>query len=131
MTKPLKMVMREPCKECPFKVGSLPGWLGPHSPQQLFDFIHVQDGAFGCHMSIDEAAKRGENPKTSDNIEICTGSLLHAKKTIKSFKNRAMEFFKNAVAAWAKTPVMGFEFIEHHKRYEKPLLGQRRGRAQA
>lgn len=46
----------QPCKECPFRRVSLPGYLGGNDPKS-FAFHANTDGPFPCHIAMRRAPK--------------------------------------------------------------------------
>jgi hypothetical protein len=47
---PMKINLRKPCSQCPFRRNSLRGWLGPWDVEQLLH--HLGRGEFPCHQTI-------------------------------------------------------------------------------
>jgi len=104
--------MKKPCRSCPFRRTSLPGWLGAAMPEE-FALSIARDEALPCHESIDyedpewltkwESRERGEH---------CIGSLILARNVLK------LPRFKDAPKVEPdRALVFGSfkEFIEHHR----------------
>lgn len=70
------------CKECPFSNKSMPGWLGPHSIEEILDSQQFEH-PFSCHM------QRTEDSSISDiltgELQICRGWVASATKSCKKF----------------------------------------------
>jgi hypothetical protein len=97
----------KPCKECPFKKGSVAGWLGPYkTPLQFVQDSFQQDGML-CHMSVER-----------DDLKVCVGSLHCANKSAKQFQGELLEAqlsVKDDTDA-ADECMTAPEFIRHHQR---------------
>lgn len=120
----MKIVLRAPCRECPFLKKAIKGWLGEDTPEQVWAKVHA-DTPFGypCHMDVDEVSEsRGEDEtwrEDPDSVEQCTGALLHAAKTSKSYSDRFREAARQALKAIIGLDgILGMEFMKHHK--ERP-----------
>lgn len=44
--------MKKPCRECPFRKTSLPGWLGRATPEGFIDTV-MADHRMPCHLEVD------------------------------------------------------------------------------
>lgn len=70
------------CSECPFRKNSLPGWLGPHSLDQILN-SQRDEIPFSCHK------ERTDNSTVSDiasgKLHICRGWMASANKSCKLF----------------------------------------------
>lgn len=77
-----------PCSQCPFKRGSLPGWLGEWSgPEELS--AHVLAGnRYPCHMTMNEASHyddMGIEEELIDDLILvdstqCKGSMMYRER---------------------------------------------------
>lgn len=74
---------KSPCKECPFRKDSLPGWLGSMSrnPQIFIDGLEYT--IVPCHMKVkwDEVEKRNLIVNGKDNP--CVGALQLCHNSLK------------------------------------------------
>jgi hypothetical protein len=96
----------KPCKECPFKKGSVAGWLGPYkTPLQFVQDSFQQDG-MTCHMSVER-----------DDLKVCVGSLHCANKSAKQFQGELLSAQKSVAddTDAADQCMTAPEFIEHHQ----------------
>lgn len=108
-----------PCAQCPFRKGSLRGYLGPwESPEELLlvtfsdsEFVsgHGHPG-FVCHMTI------------NNNEKICAGSLHCANKSMKLYRDQHMEALQASLPEKDAENVMtSWEFTEYHGALPAPL----------
>ena len=70
------------CSECPFKSNSLPGWLGPHTLDQILD-SQRDEIPFSCHK--ERTDKSDVSDITSGRLHICRGWMASASKSVKLF----------------------------------------------
>lgn len=79
----MKLTMcRHICGECPFRKDSAPGWLGPHTVDEIMNAQQFEQ-LFSCHRTRDdettvEAIINGEYP-------ICRGFIASASASCKLF----------------------------------------------
>ncbi len=119
----MKIVLRPPCRECPFLKKSPSGWLGQDSPEEVYAKAH-SDGEFGypCHMDMDRLDKigsldneYGEWRQDPDSVEQCVGALIHAKITAKCYGDKVREAAREILAKlFGTSGILGIEFINHH-----------------
>lgn len=112
----MKISLRPPCKECPFLKKSLPGWLGPDTPQNVWAKVH-SDGPFGypCHMDAEKVKADDGDLQDPDSVEQCVGAILHASKTCKMYEDKFKESARKALASAVGTDsILGMEFVQHH-----------------
>ena len=98
------------CKECPFSINALPGWLGPHSVQDIMIYKNT-DYHFTCHMQrVDDI-----NQNTSDSIDICKGYIVWATKSSHLFRDPELRKLQLTVSQEDKDEVLGLqEFYNKH-----------------
>lgn len=110
----MKIVMRPPCRECPFRRKALKGWLGPDSPREVWAKVHSDSPAgYPCHMDVAKASD--EDLTDPDSVEQCVGALVHAKKTCKQYSDKWRQAASDALAAIVPAKgILGIEFMEHH-----------------
>lgn len=110
----MKLKRKKPCKECPFRKESARTWLGPWTVREIFDHVHGE-GGFGCHM--DAAVQLKKNPtddELADRVHVCVGSLQHASKSCKSYRDPELDRMRLAVGK-DDDNILGYaEFVEHH-----------------
>jgi hypothetical protein len=109
------------CNECPFSNTSVPGYLGPHSVDDILD-LQQNEQIFACHKQLtgdDDFEK-----VMSGEINICRGYLLSATKSCKQFGSnihvgKALEKLQNGLddsLDVAELPLVlaRHEFRKHH-----------------
>ena len=92
-----------PCGDCPFRRGSLKGWLGGHAPQEFMVFA-MADGAYPCHT---RAGALGVSLIQCAGMAIFRaniGKLPRGRRALRLPQDKALVF---------GTPG---EFLEHHSR---------------
>lgn len=70
------------CKECPFTNTSSPGWLGPHTVEDLKIYFQ-SEYPFSCHLHRTEDTT--EEDVIQGRIPVCRGFLASANKSCKLF----------------------------------------------
>ena len=100
------------CNECPFKKGSLPGWLGPWEPDELVDYVFRSDQAFACHKTLGD-----EEDTPVENHVICKGSVLFLEKNMVIPRtNLVLRTLLKSVKEEELEDIMTKqEFLNHHK----------------
>lgn len=124
-----------PCKECPFRVRSAPGYVGGHA--DAMEILHIvrMDGKFPCHLEVNrimsdmvaaaDAFLPDEDTDESDEgyafryavgeAPFCTGALIFMNQTAKRSRDPAVCKLQDK-AGKSKT-VFGSanDFLTHHK----------------
>lgn len=79
----MKRTLRQPCKECPFRRASTPGWLGSGNPSYFVSAALADefggehhDGSYAepCHMTVDYSDEEWRS--RSAEQEVCVGALI-------------------------------------------------------
>lgn len=81
----MKQTRKNPCNECPFRKKSIAGWLGPWTVQSILQQAHGEAG-LGCHVDV-EKKKNLSDEELVEKVHICVGSIQHANKSFKSYRN--------------------------------------------
>lgn len=93
-----------PCRECPFRRKSAPGYLGGGTVEEWMADLTFGDTAFVCHM----AEQKGKR-------HLCAGSMIHYLNSCKMPRDRD---FAAMLKHYAKNSVAVFdwphEFQAHH-----------------
>ena len=104
-------VCDKPCKECPFRVNSAPGWIGPYeTPQDLLELIQYER-PFPCHLTM---GSDEDNGKAMEEI-LCKGSVLYMRKMGKL--PRSADLYRAVKAANGEdlSNILSLpDFISHH-----------------
>jgi hypothetical protein len=109
----------KPCKECPFRRKSAPGWLGASTPEEFIATTRSEH-PMPCHCAIDYEKKDWETEQYPD-APLCAGSLVFLKNHCIAPRNPELADAVRAVEADAETVFQwSHEFIEHHRRDNWP-----------
>lgn len=104
--------MKNPCKECPFKKASAPGYLGElsHQPDEYIEALEYPT-PIPCHMSIDwEPDEEGTVDCTK--AKVCAGAMQFMNNSCKRTR-----YYPLVQSGYGKNKnVFGTrqEFIKHH-----------------
>jgi hypothetical protein len=100
----------KPCKDCPFRKDSLPGWLGAYETAEEFIGIHYQcEIRNPCHMTVDYT-----DPNWREGLEEaspCAGQAVMFRNSGKLPRNWTpidVEVDREHVFTWPP------DFIKHH-----------------
>lgn len=110
----MKITLKRPCDDCPFRRVSAPGWLGPWDPNELLH--HLGRGEFPCHKTITD-----QELTTDDTLQGCAGAAIFLNNKVERSRHPRVAEHQDAVAGvdqaikdsvfqWAH------EFLEHHKK---------------
>ncbi len=101
-----------PCKDCPFRRRSLPGWLGHATPQSFIIEISYEH-PLPCHPTIDYGDPEWLDKWTDQKIgRICAGSLVMAANMCKRPRDPAFPRLPSDRETVFASPA---EFIAHHE----------------
>lgn len=110
-----RSVVKQACRECPFRRASVPGWLGEssHDPKGFIAPHWNADLPLPCHMTVNwESTSSQERAATAP---LCFGLLTMMKNSCKSPRNPELA---NTVRGMERNTdeFFGFiqEFIAHH-----------------
>lgn len=104
---------KQPCRECPFRRNSLPGYLGEDTPEG-FMATTLADVPMPCHLTIDYE----EDDWDGDQMEeasYCAGALNFFRNMCKSSRDRRRPQGEKDPTVFSRPQ----EFLDHHK--EKKL----------
>lgn len=75
-----RRVCPKPCRECPFRRASWPGYLGADTPE---GFVTKTEAgvAMPCHLTVDYEAPDWD--ERADAAPLCAGALTYLKNTCK------------------------------------------------
>lgn len=99
---------KKPCKDCPFRRKSLPGWLGDNDLEE-FTLLSVSDEKMPCHLTPgDGAALDFEmHPDASQ----CAGRGIFLSNMCKSPRDKSVLVLPSDRELVFSRPQ---EFVEHH-----------------
>lgn len=84
MTKPYRPVPDEPCRQCPFRRASLPGWLGAQTPEGFIAAV-MAEAPLPCHSTINyRRADWAERWAARRIGKLCRGALTFAANACKT-----------------------------------------------
>lgn len=109
--------MKNPCKECPFRKDSPPGWIGTHSSAQEIVDIVKHDQYFPCHMKVDY-----NDPDWKDKITEkphCVGGLAFMNNSCKVSRDPVIAAMQKDVGRRDDVFSFGHEMVEHHARNKR------------
>lgn len=105
--------LNKPCKECPFRRNSVPGWLGPWDPDELL--LVIGRAAFPCHMTV----KPGHNhDEDQPGLESCAGMAIFLNNKIERSRNSDNAYHQGLLRGSSHAGNVfrtSSEFLDHHK----------------
>lgn len=72
------------CKECPFTINSIQGWLGPHNAEDIIEDMN-RDIPFSCHMMRSDDETDNQEKLINGEHLVCRGYIACAKRSAKQF----------------------------------------------
>lgn len=86
------MACSKPCRECPYRKNSAPGYFGGHSPSEYRGFIS-QDTIVACHL---RSKFDDDGLLIESSMKPCTGHILAQVKSCKlpSLNKDLIEFHR-------------------------------------
>ena len=114
-----------PCKECPFRKTSAPGWLGPNtgSPEKFVD--STEYNILHCHMKVDNEKFKGKALERAIIENPCVGAIQFLNNSLKLPRGaREPGPYQEIMAGPAskKNPDVfqwRHEFVQHHSMIKK------------
>jgi hypothetical protein len=108
---------KNPCKECPFRKESARGWLGPWTIDTILLQVHSDLNplpGLACHLDVSAKKDLGlHGTELYDKSHVCVGSLQHANKSAKRYRNFILN--KMAEAVGVSDQILDlFGFKKHH-----------------
>lgn len=113
-------ICKKICKECPFAIGSPPGWLGPHNSQDIIEDMN-RDIPFSCHLIRGDNEDENIEKMLSGQHKICRGYVSCASKSAKLFGQHPtygiqMKSLQNEITQLDKDLVFTkWDFLKYHK----------------
>lgn len=104
--------MTKPCKQCPFRRTSLPGYLGEASYDPESFLQSIEHSPIPCHLTVNWEEKHPDVSKSP----VCIGSLQFHKNSCKQPRN--VEYGVMVMNSTKNKDVFNWkiEFIKHHKK---------------
>jgi hypothetical protein len=108
-----KLGRTTPCQGCPWRVTSLPGYLGDDDPVHFYWASVTTEGDMPCHEQIDYSDPAWEVTQLP-SADLCAGMLIHYRNSLKVPRRRHLEVAVRAVKASAAVFSWPWEFMTHH-----------------
>lgn len=120
-SEPFHPVLSEPCKQCPFRRTSLPGWLGSDSPEGFVRNV-MREVPLPCHSTIDYRDREWHTKWVNRRIgKLCAGSIIFAANCAKKPRPQSLiPVGKPDHELVFSTPQ---EFIAHHRSFGRGSWG--------
>lgn len=115
MTTPdlFRPVQKEPCKQCPFRRKSMPGWLGANSPEEMVNGI-MSEVPLPCHSTIDYRKRDWAEKWFARKIgKLCMGARIFSANCAKKPRPTSLlPVVEQNTELVFTTPQ---EFVAHHR----------------
>lgn len=110
---------KKPCKECPFRKNSSPGWLGELSYRPDVYINGLEHTIIPCHMKVDWDEAEERNVIVDGEENPCIGALQFCANSLKYPRGARMEgtTYNALISSVKPNPDVfkwGGEFIKHH-----------------
>ena len=99
----------KPCRECPFRRASAPGYVGSTTPEQFMDTV-MQDYSMPCHLTVDY-----ENENWEDDLDLseqCAGAAIFFANICKLSRDKTRMRLSRDTELVFSSPQ---EFLAHHE----------------
>lgn len=106
----MKPPLGSPCRECPFRRKSLPGYLGSDTPEHFLVVSMAAAVPMPCHLQVDYD-KPGWEAEAS-RVNQCSGHAIFLSNICKEPRTRAVQTLPPDRELVLATPQ---EFIGHHR----------------
>ena len=123
----MKGIRPKPCRECPFKKDSMPGYLGECSGDPMGFLASFwggmmtpeglsQEGVLPCHMEIDWEGDKRED--TMMNAHVCHGAAQFMRNCAKMPRHPDMAEAVESLDGRDDSEVFGSlpEYVTHHEK---------------
>lgn len=107
---------KKPCKECPFRRASAPGWIGSHEHvQEIIDTVRA-DQRFPCHLQVNTAMEEdGEDFVTAALLaDVCVGSAQFLNNQLKMSRHPDVVAAQRRVGKNPDVFTTPAEMVAHH-----------------
>lgn len=101
----------KPCKECPWRKNSAPGWLGASTPEQFLAQAESEI-KMPCHCAVNYEREDWETQAL--HAPRCAGHAVYLKNRCKLPRNRELSAFVNSVEPSAEVFTRPEQFLSHH-----------------
>lgn len=107
-----------PCKECPFRKESLPGWIGGHEDPSEITKLVLADQRFPCHLDVNKLMHDGGHTfeDAAAMGATCIGSLAFMNNQHKRSRGRATAMLQDEVGKRDDVFKCASAMHAHHRR---------------
>lgn len=102
-----------PCAECPWRVSSVPGYLGDDEPAHFYWASITAESPMPCHEQVDYTDPDWREAQLP-HVDLCAGMLIHYVNTMKMPRRPAIAAAVRAVKGSKAVFTWPWEFIRHH-----------------
>lgn len=106
---------RNPCKQCPWRKLSLPGWLGASTPEEFITAALINEADMPCHKTVDYERDDWEL-QVMTTASHCAGSLVFMNNYCKLPRRKSLAKMVNSVKKSVTVFATPQEFLKHHRR---------------
>ncbi len=101
-----------PCKQCPMRRKSMPGWLGSDVPEHFIQVVH-SEANMPCHLTVDYAEPGWEDQLApGGDARACAGVAIYRANVGKLPRDASVRRLKPDKKTVFASPR---EFVEHHR----------------
>lgn len=110
----MRFDLKAPCNACPFRKDSAPGWLGPHTPEDLVRQLQVAE-YWTCHKTVTETISHDEAFDAGNAVQHCAGAAAMMRNACKLPRDPFLMAY--AIEVGKRDDVFSHwsHFLEHHK----------------
>ncbi len=111
--------IKNPCSDCPFRLKSMPGWLGPYEVvEQIVGKIDVGI-KFECHTHANaindkNGGRSADYPDAAEAANHCAGALAFMNNTCRLSRNREIAKLQDKVGERTDVFADQQQMIAHH-----------------
>jgi len=120
----MKFNRKDPCKQCPFKKNSAPGWLGAYSISDIKNAI-LNEEVFPCHPTVnyeDHDFIKNQIMNPDSKVQFCAGFAILSKRLCKLPRDKDMSnYWRNVINKDSQYVFDSFKDFEdyHTKKKDK------------
>lgn len=103
--------MKKPCKQCPYRKTSAPGYLGEssHDPQRFLQQLDLPT-SHPCHNTVDW------DEEDYNKAKVCIGALQFMNNSAKLSRNPELKTLQSSLGKNDELFNWSSEFIKHHSK---------------
>lgn len=104
---------KTPCKDCPWRVTSLPGYLGEDDPVHFYWQSVTHENEMPCHEQIDYGDPDWQETQLP-GTDLCAGMLIHFRNSCKMPVTPKMTAAVKEVKPSAAVFLFVTDYMRHH-----------------